>query len=123
MRDILKELDELLEQHNKGRQGWQRMMMPSSLEEQNKWRRDRAYLCQLGYLHYRDLRGIAGQHEEWKISTEGEMFLRKGGFVGQEQREEEDRLWQRVKTVGTVLYSVLVLAVAVWAVCVEMGRN
>lgn len=56
------------------------------------------------------------------ISIEGRIFLHNGGYLGEHRRQLWLERWTITKSVATVAYSLAVLAVAIWAVAIEM-RN
>jgi hypothetical protein len=58
----------------------------------------------------------------YAISVEGAMFYQNGGFIAEYRRLRRNDLLETMKLVATVAYSLAVLAVAIWAVWVEMGR-
>lgn len=86
-----------------------------------------AYAMRMKFLHYLEGRGFiaaVGQADitdQYTLTVEGGVFQANGGFAAEDRRIGWDMLWTKVKVGGTIAYSILVLAVAVWAVLAEIG--
>lgn len=75
------------------------------------------YLRELGMVVDRTI----NQEGRYTITFEGRLFMEEGGFVKELRRRRWNARWPVIRNVATVLYSLAVLAVAVWAVVVELS--
>lgn len=83
----------------------------------------REALVSRGYLYHHPRPMVAGEAETWEITVDGRLFLAEGGFMGRHRKDLRNQWWTGVKLAGTVAYSVMVLAVAIWAVRVEIDKH
>lgn len=56
------------------------------------------------------------------VTVRGVLFCGRGGYQGQQRREIVTQAWTISKTIATILYSLAVLAVAIWAVFVDKSK-
>ncbi|QMU30146.1 hypothetical protein [Adhaeribacter radiodurans] len=57
------------------------------------------------------------------LTFDGKYFLAEGGYIEKHKKERYIAWWIKAKTIATVLYSVAVLGVAIWAVWVEFYND
>lgn len=76
------------------------------------------YLAARGFVVMVDQAGF----HSYLLTPAGVIFHAQGGFAGEARALWWKRHWEVVKVIGTIAYSLAVLAVAIWAVCVETGR-